>query len=412
MITACNTPNNTTADDDDFTLEHYRCLLQLAKKCYKFADYRNIPFGEKFILWRHDCDFSLNRAVKLARIEHEEGVKATYFLNPHCRFYNLLEAEQVVLVREILRLGHDIGLHFDAAFYNITSETQLEEKLRWEAMLLKDIFGTSPAAFSFHNPTSLYLSFEAESYGNLVNCYSKHFKTQVPYCSDSNGYWRFRRLYDVLKEGTDPCLQVLTHPGWWQDSPMPPRRRIFRCIYGRAASILHKYDSELETHGRMNHNGNAKALRILKKANPRLFELCDYLWNAGYFETLFIELSRLHEWQISNFCKVGLLKMREVLTSNLNVVSDNSILSTEVSSLFKDVFGIAWYEVVKIDQNEYNQWILLRNVLTEQRCCLQREIIEQGCVFFCNVIESLASWGDQSLKYDGLREPSQNSFSI
>ncbi len=45
--------------------------------------------------------------------------------------------------------------------------------------------------------------------------------TSYAYVSDANGYWRFRRLLDVLVEGTDVRLHVLTHPGWWQAEPMP-----------------------------------------------------------------------------------------------------------------------------------------------------------------------------------------------
>ena len=43
---------------------------------------------------------------QLAEIEAEEGALATYFVNPHCTFYNLLEPEISALVRRIRDLGH------------------------------------------------------------------------------------------------------------------------------------------------------------------------------------------------------------------------------------------------------------------------------------------------------------------
>ena len=49
-------------------------------------------------------------------------------------------------------------------------------------------------AFSFHNPQKTDYNYENFLYEGLVNCYSKKFKDDLPYCSDSNGYWRFRRL--------------------------------------------------------------------------------------------------------------------------------------------------------------------------------------------------------------------------
>ena len=137
---------------EDFTTDNYRALIRLARDNYNFVFYDNIPFDNKFVLWRHDCDYSLNRAAKLAKIENEEGVCSTYFINLHCEFYNPLEESQTRLIRLILNLGHQIGIHFDAAFYNITLESDINEHLSYEAQLLEHFFGIQPKAFSFHNP--------------------------------------------------------------------------------------------------------------------------------------------------------------------------------------------------------------------------------------------------------------------
>ena len=32
----------------------------------------------------------------------------------------------------------------------------------------------------------------------MINTYAKYFKENVEYCSDSNGYWRYKRLEDFL----------------------------------------------------------------------------------------------------------------------------------------------------------------------------------------------------------------------
>jgi hypothetical protein len=242
---------------EDFTTENYVRLLDLAKTQYKFISYSEIALGERFILWRHDCDFSLNRSLRLAQLEHEAGVRATYFLNPHSEFYHLLEKKQAEIVRQIVALGHDIGLHFDAAYYDVDSEDTLDALVVREARLLRDTFEQEIHAFSFHNPTNFLLACEAERYGGLLNCYSAMFKQHIPYCSDSNGYWRHRRLEDVLRPGEDPCLQVLTHPAWWQEQVMRPRERIQRCIDGRAATQIEDYDAFLEKHGRRNFGRGA-----------------------------------------------------------------------------------------------------------------------------------------------------------
>ena len=252
MIEPGNQPLNEEAFIEDFTTERYRELLRLALVNYQFVSYENIPFGERFILWRHDCDFSLNRSLRLAEIERQEDVSSTYFINLHSEFYNFLEKEQAGLVEQILGLGHALGLHFDVDFHETSSEAELDEQIAYEASILERYCGVKPVAFSFHNPNELSLSFEGGKYGGLLNCYSKRFKEEIPYCSDSNGYWRYRRLRDILHEATDPCLQVLTHPGWWQNRSMLPMDRINRCIQSRAEAIRTRYVDILETRGRKN----------------------------------------------------------------------------------------------------------------------------------------------------------------
>lgn len=225
----------------DFTTSHYSACIDLAKKNYEFILYEDALLKDNCILWRHDVDFSMHRAKRLAEIEAEKGVKATYFIYPHCEFYNLLEKEIFQLVKEIQKLGHSIGLHFDSHFYNIRSAEDLNSSLQKEKKLLEDFFETEIKVFSFHNNNDFTMSCEEWQYEGMINTYAKYFKTEVRYCSDSHGIWRFSRLYDVLQKAEQKKLQVLTHPEWWQESVMAPRQRIKRCIDLRAEKSMKYY---------------------------------------------------------------------------------------------------------------------------------------------------------------------------
>lgn len=237
----------------DFTRDNYRRLLRLAKERYRFRAYTEISAAdEPFVLWRHDVDMSVHSALRLARIEAEEGVSATYFMHLHSEFYNLLERSVADCVQGILSAGHRLGLHFDAAYYGDRAGREMEPLLAAERALLSDAFGAPVEVFSFHNPDAFTLSCQEWSYAGMVNTYARCFREEVGYCSDSNGYWRFRRLEDVLRAGEDARLQVLTHPEWWQDAPMPPRERIQRCIDGRALRTAEWYDGFLSRAGRQN----------------------------------------------------------------------------------------------------------------------------------------------------------------
>jgi len=403
MISVENIPANDVVHDSDFTTEHYRELLRLAKSNWYLESYENIRLKSEFLLWRHDVDCSLSRSLALAKLEQEEGVRATYFINPHSEFYNLVETKQYQIVKQILSLGHDLGLHFDAAFYGVESESALDRLVAKESLYLENWFGVKPVAFSFHNPVAAHLDCDADEYVGLTNCYSKRFKEQVAYCSDSNGYWRFRRVFDVLSEKKDARLQVLTHPGWWQDQPMPPRQRIFRAAYGRAAATMHIYDEGLEEHGRLNHAGAAAAIRVLKEPRPQQYELCDFLWNQGAFDTLFLELWRLHESQINRLCRAQLRKVWSIPATEVNAFFDSDGVLVDGWRLFEALFETKWQVATGTDLSTHKEWVKVRNQLIHARSSSPPAKLEQGCVYLCDVLQKIAEWGlKQPFAYDGL----------
>lgn len=229
----------------DFTLSNYRTYIRLAKKKYFFRNYVNFKKDENFVLWRHDVDYSVHAAVKLAGIESDEAVQSTFFLHLHNEFYNLFENEIIQLVNEILNLGHEIGLHFDIQF----GGTDWAKHLKFEKEILEKLFDVRINAFSLHNPGISKPIIDAETYEGMVNCYSAYFRNGVPYCSDSFGIWRFERLEDVLTKSDYPRLQVLTHPEWWSPNVTSPKERVLRCINGRAESNKRRYETIMKNYG-------------------------------------------------------------------------------------------------------------------------------------------------------------------
>lgn len=405
MISVNNRPLNALPNDNDFTVDHYKVLLDLAVNNYPIARYSNIPYGERFLLWRHDCDYSLNRALMLAKLENAAGVTATYFVNIHCEFYNLFERNQLDILHQIVALGHDIGLHFDAAFYQTTSETELESQVKQEADLLESFVGVRPTAFSFHNPTAAHLCCEAEQYAGLVNCYSRLFKSSVSYCSDSNGYWRFRRLFDVLESGADSSLQVLTHPGWWQDKAMPPRQRIFRSVYGRAEAVMHQYDEGLQVSGRENYSGNADALLFLLKYDSSAFYFFDYLWNNNKLDALFIQLWCLHQQQIKQICFHVIENHWGVPSATVARFFEQLDNTVAVFDLFNVVFDFASYQNVVggDDESIYLDLSEFYHMLTSWGG-IGYSVLEQNVSLLCHLILSIANWAEHqsSISYSGL----------
>jgi peptidoglycan/xylan/chitin deacetylase (PgdA/CDA1 family) len=238
----------------EFTEAGFRALLQRLKADgYHFARYGEAA-RDRHVIWRHDVDVSMHRAARLAEIEAEEGVTATYFVNPHCAFHNLLEPEIGRLLDRICSLGHEIGLHFDAEAHGTAAWTadRLEAAIARERAILDLILAAPVRAISWHNPdTSNLLEFDASEVGGLVNAYAASLRRDYVYCSDSNGYWRFQPMAEVIAAG-HPRLHLLTHPEWWTPAPMPPSERIDRAIAGRAQAVRRDYDALLRRGGRSN----------------------------------------------------------------------------------------------------------------------------------------------------------------
>jgi hypothetical protein len=254
----------------EFTIFNYRRLLCIAKERFRFITYdevydylnNNIPF----VLWRHDVDYSLERARCLAETEREIGVKSTYFILIHSEGYNVFERESFDIVREIFAMGHDIALHFDPSFYGILDEEELNKKVEFEKNFLEFI-GVKVKAISLHNPNPDVVNYNkytieelADKYPQyfrdkickLINTYGMIFRKEIYYNSDSNGYWRFRKLEYVLTDGNIKKLQVLTHPEWWMEEALPPRKRIERVFFDRAERNMERYDKLLKICGRRN----------------------------------------------------------------------------------------------------------------------------------------------------------------
>lgn len=236
----------------DFTHFHYEEIIDLAKSKGEFVKYTDVSNSKNKIFWRHDIDMSLDLSLELAKIEAELGVTSTYFILLHSEFYSPLEKKSAKIIREIINMGHSIGLHFDSHFYDISEEEQLEKHILFEKKIIDNLFEINVEVFSFHSTTEFTMSCKKSHYAGMVNVYSNKFQEDVQYCSDSNGYWRHKRLYDFLSELKNFPIQVLTHPEWWTPNIMSPRQKIDSIIQSRAAKVWSSYEMGLKKYGREN----------------------------------------------------------------------------------------------------------------------------------------------------------------
>lgn len=238
---------------DDFTFENYRKLILLAKaKGFQFILHKDEFLPErKDIIWRHDVEFEPDYALRMAQIEYEEGVKATYFFQLHSPYYNMVDSHYREIFHQIKNLGHCVGLHFDSAYWGITDESQLNDYIILDKVYLEKNMDVEIDTFSFHNTTPFTQSCLEYMYGGLINVYSSFFKEHYNYCSDSLGYWRFDRLEEVINDDSVCHLHVLTHDANWSDEVLSPRKRFAKVMRDRAEYLIKVQVEGLHNMGHM-----------------------------------------------------------------------------------------------------------------------------------------------------------------
>lgn len=94
----------------DFTLKTYEVLLQsLIKQNYSFQtfeEYSNTP-KQKVIVLRHDVDARKQNSFAFAKIQHQLGIKGTYYFRVIPQSFD----EKIIL--EMHEMGHEIGYHYE-----------------------------------------------------------------------------------------------------------------------------------------------------------------------------------------------------------------------------------------------------------------------------------------------------------
>ncbi|MCX7385152.1 MAG: hypothetical protein NTX48_00690 [Planctomycetales bacterium] len=171
----------------DFSTDHYREIVAAICQSHKTICFRDIhKLGRavfeipKFVVMRHDVEFSIPAALRMAEIEAEFGVQSTFFLL-QTSDYNPFEEEDAVQIRRILDLGHDIGLHYDAALFERLNVDPLDTA-KAQIELFQTFFRTKIHAMSSHMPMRSGKTF---SIPGVIDTYDPMYLTEMKYISDS-----------------------------------------------------------------------------------------------------------------------------------------------------------------------------------------------------------------------------------
>lgn len=159
------------------------------------------------MLLRHDVDFDLRAAHRMAKLENSAGVTSTFFIMTTSGFYNTMYNENRQIVREIAGLGFDIGLHYDPTVYGVDGDRV--ENVRREVSLLESVCDLEVKSVSLHNPSvhGKYPLFEG-----FRNAYDPSLFSNETYASDSCMDFRGKDLATFISRADHGPVQLLLHP--------------------------------------------------------------------------------------------------------------------------------------------------------------------------------------------------------
>jgi len=225
-----------------FTHTSYRHLLsRLLEAGYSPAAFedgeRLLENGVRFVLLRHDIDFDLATALAMARTEAKMGVFSTWFVFVRTEHYNLFSVDGTAVVKEILGLGHRIGLHFDCAAYPNTDIEELNAACGKEARLMEDWFAIDVPIVSIHRPPAFVVGSDAALTAPRLHTYMPLFSGPIHYLADSRGLWCYGEPLDSPAFLDGRPLHLLVHPIWWRDEETTPAQTLADFIMRRNRCI-------------------------------------------------------------------------------------------------------------------------------------------------------------------------------
>lgn len=193
----------------EYKTDRYEALLKRFKgDGYAFKQFGDALSGKNLIL-RHDIDFCLNRALKIAQTNSKLGVKATFFIMASGFAYNIIDKDNQALIKEIVACGQTLSLHFDPTVYG-----DPQKGFKIERRLFEDLFDVSVDMVSIHRPGP-FLDNNNMTLDDCSHTYMDKYFKDIKYCSDSGGSFKYGHPCDTEAYKKGQPIHLLLHPIWW-----------------------------------------------------------------------------------------------------------------------------------------------------------------------------------------------------
>jgi hypothetical protein len=223
----------------DFTLNKYvEIITAISESGYQvitISDYISLPkLPDKFIILRHDVDIDSDYQVKFAELEHNLGLRTSYYF----RYVKNVYREEAI--DKVFKLAHEVGYHYEVftkakgnedVARNLFREELAVFQQNWgsktvcphggsfidniEGYALKDVIKLIPKFFSRKSVFSSWSNFDLwgknkfTDFRIIGDAYRSIDFSDILYLSDTGRSWdrRFKRL-DKVDSNINPLYDI------------------------------------------------------------------------------------------------------------------------------------------------------------------------------------------------------------
>ena len=228
----------------DFTIQMFRTVCsEIKKQGYVPITVEDYCSGDadsnrENIIFRHDVDRKIDTALRMATIENEMNIRATYY------FRYTPEVFKPAIIQKIKELNHEIGFHYEVLDKTNGNYEQAIELFAKELKSMREI--ANVRTICMHgNPLKswsnrdLWETYDYRKFGIIGEPYLSIDYNKFLYLSDTGRTWsgkysvkdlvektlseKIRDTNDIInliKSGRSPNICLLIHPNRWSDDPV------------------------------------------------------------------------------------------------------------------------------------------------------------------------------------------------
>lgn len=240
----------------NFSYKEYKQIINRIKEQMPIMRFDNITeLSGQYCVIRHDVEFSVERALNLARVENELGIASTYVFQICNNNYNPFSHKNKIHILEIASLGHDIGVHIHLGNFNEAHES-IESYIIKQANLLSIALDYPVNKFSIHRPikkhivTPLVIPGYINMSSPLFFTYTENFSIYdlpVLYLADSNHDWKYGNPLDI-----DFCkinkMQLNCHPFSWTENGLDNNDNFYTLTKEKQLEAIISIKEEIKTY--------------------------------------------------------------------------------------------------------------------------------------------------------------------